>query len=98
MKIGRHIAAFLLAAAVPAAAGAQDLRSGPYELPYKNTYVKEVFVAENDFRTMKPETIRPRSFAEARKILPAPFWEGHDREIEMYWHAWQIAVPHYIIH
>lgn len=49
----------------PGGAGAQDLRSGPYELPYKNTYVKEVFVAENDFRTMKPETIRPRSFAEA---------------------------------
>ena len=24
---------------------AQDLRSGPYELPYKNTYVKNIFVA-----------------------------------------------------
>ena len=30
--------------------------------------------------------------AEARKILPAPVWEGHDKEIEMYWHAWRIAV------
>ena len=49
-------------------------------------------MAENEFRTAKPETIKPRSFAEARKILPAPVWEGHDREIEMYWHAWQIAV------
>lgn len=83
------MALVLLAAAAPVAAGAQDLRSGPYQLPYKNTYVKEVFVAENDFRTMKPETIRPRPFAEARKILPAPIWEGHDREIEMYWHAWR---------
>ena len=92
MKIGRDMALVLLAAAAPVAAGAQDLRSGPYRLPYKNTYVKEVFVAENDFRTMKPETIRPRPFAEARKILPAPIWEGHDREIEMYWHAWRIAV------
>ncbi|MBD9301586.1 MAG: glycoside hydrolase [Alistipes senegalensis] len=92
MKIGRDMALVLLAAAAPVAAGAQDLRSGPYQLPYKNTYVKEVFVAENDFRTMKPETIRPRPFAEARKILPAPIWEGHDREIEMYWHAWRIAV------
>ena len=86
------MALVLLAAAAPVADGAQDLRSGPYQLPYKNTYVKEVFVAENDFRTMKPETIRPRPFAEARKILPAPIWEGHDREIEMYWHAWRIAV------
>lgn len=85
----------LLAAAVLAAAAtlrAQDLRSGPYELPYKNTYVKEVFVAENPYRTMTPERIEPRPFAEARKILPAPFWQGHEREVEMYWHAWKIAV------
>lgn len=74
------------------AAGAQDLQSGPYKLPYKNTYVKEVFVAENVFRTAKPETLKPRSFAEARTILPAPMWEGHEREIEMYWDAWRIAV------
>ena len=56
----------LLAAAVLAAAAtlrAQDLRSGPYELPYKNTYVKEVFVAENPYRTMTPERIEPRPFA-----------------------------------
>lgn len=71
---------------------AQDLTSGPYKLPYKNTYVKEVYVAENEFRTMRPECIEPRSFAEARKILPAPFWEGHTREVDMYWDAWRIAV------
>lgn len=85
----------LLAAALVAAATAlraQDLRSGPYELPYKNTYVKEVFVAENEYRTMTPERIEPRPFAEARRILPAPFWQGHEREVEMYWHAWKIAV------
>ncbi|MCM1300790.1 MAG: glycoside hydrolase [Alistipes senegalensis] len=73
-------------------AAAQGLKSGPYELPYKNTYVKEVFVAENEFRTARPECIEPRSFDEARRILPAPVWEGHAREIEMYWHAWRIAV------
>ncbi len=71
---------------------AQDLKSGPYSLPYKNTYVKNIFVAENEFRTMKPETLEPKSFEEAKKILPSPVWEGHDREIEMYWHAWEIAV------
>lgn len=74
------------------AAAAQGLMSGPYELPYKNTYVKEVFVAENEFRNATPERIEPRSFDEARRILPAPFWEGHEREVEMYWHAWRIAV------
>ena len=29
---------------------AQDLKSGPYKLPYKNTYVKSIFVSENEFR------------------------------------------------
>ena len=39
-----------------------------YKLPYKNTYVKNVFVTDNVFRTMKPEITRPRSFDEAREI------------------------------
>ena len=92
MTLRKQIAALLPLVFAAGAAGAQGLKSGPYELPYKNTYVKEVFVAENEFRTAKPETIKPRSFAEARKILPAPVWEGHDKEIEMYWHAWRIAL------
>lgn len=75
-----------------AALQAQDLKSGPYKLPYKNTYVKNVFVAENEFRTEKPKTIQPKTFEQARKILPEPFWDGHADEIKMYWHAWKIAV------
>lgn len=71
---------------------AQDLRSGPYELPYKNTYVKNIFVAENSFRTASPEVIEPKPFEEAEEILPAPVWDGHEQEIEMYWDAWRIAV------
>ncbi len=63
---------------------AQELKSGPYELPYKNTYVKDIFVAENAFRTAAPETLQPGSFEQAKKILPSPVWEGHDREIDMY--------------
>lgn len=71
---------------------AQDLHSGPYRLPYKNTYVRNSFVSENEFRHMKPECIRPGSFQEAEKILPAPHWNGHEQEVEMYWHAWKIAL------
>lgn len=63
-----------------------------YRLPYKNTYVKEVFVTENSFRTMKSDPIVPGTFDEARQILPAPYWEGHDDQIDMYWDAWEIAV------
>ena len=63
-----------------------------YNLPYKNTYVKEALVAENEFRVAKPECIEPGSFAEAKKVLPKPIWLGHEKEIEMYWRAWEIAI------
>ncbi len=63
-----------------------------YTIPYKNTYVKEALVAENEFRVDKPEYITPKSFDEAKTILPNPIWKGHDKEIEMYWRAWEIAV------
>ena len=71
---------------------AQDLRSGPYELPYKNTYVKNIFVAENAYRSMPRSTQEPGSFEQARRVLPAPIWEGHQAEVDMYWHAWKIAI------
>ena len=58
MKIGRDMALVLLAAVAPVAAGAQDLRSGPYQLPYKNTYVKEVFVPDNETRDDTAPSVR----------------------------------------
>ena len=84
MKRLTVIAAFLIGAI---SIQAQDLKSGPFDLPYKNTYVKNIFVSENPFRTMKRETLAPKPFKEAQKILPSPIWEGHEKEIEMYWHA-----------
>ncbi|MCD7943118.1 MAG: glycoside hydrolase [Bacteroides intestinalis] len=63
-----------------------------YHLPYKNTYVKEPLVTENEYRVAKPQTIVPKSFKEARQILPNPIWDGHEKELEMYWRAWEIAV------
>ncbi|ERI85341.1 MULTISPECIES: MGH1-like glycoside hydrolase domain-containing protein [Bacteroides] len=65
-----------------------------YHLPYKNTYVKEPLVTENEYRVAKPEIIEPKSFEEARRILPNPIWEGHDKELEMYWKAWETAIGH----
>ena len=52
-----------------------------YHLPYKNTYVKEPLVTENEYRVAKPEVIEPKSFEEARQILPSPIWDGHGKEI-----------------
>ncbi|MDR0510007.1 MAG: glycoside hydrolase [Rikenellaceae bacterium] len=60
--------------------------------PYKNTYVKEPLVTENEYRIARPTTLQPKSFAEARSILPNPVWDRHPGEIEMYWKAWEIAV------
>lgn len=88
MRTASTIIALLLGTIVYA----QDLQSGPYILPYKNTYVRNVFVAENTFRTDKQQNIEPQSFKKAKKILPSPYWERHDQEIQMYWHAWQIAI------
>lgn len=70
----------------------QEEKVTEYNLPYKNTYVKEALVAENEFRVATPQFLEPKSFEEAKDILPSPHWEGHDKEIEMYWKAWQIAV------
>lgn len=63
-----------------------------YDIPYKNTYVNEALVTENAFRTAERQTLLPKSFEEAKEILPKPIWKGHDKEIEMYWRAWEIAV------
>ena len=62
-----------------------------YRLPYKNTYVKEPLTAENQFRGAAPVQVPIPKWEEARKALPAPIWAGHDKEIEMYWKAWEIA-------
>ena len=56
MTLRKQIAAFVSLVFAAGTAGAQDLKSGPYKLPYKNTYVKEVFVAENEFRTRTHQT------------------------------------------
>jgi len=85
----------LLASLMPLPTMAQNLmESGSplYKLPYKNTYVMETLVAENSFRTAKVTKTKPGSFAEAKKVLPLPYWEGHEKEIEMYWKAWEIGI------
>ena len=66
---------------LPFSAVAQNLMpsgSPLYKLPYKNTYVMQTLVAENQFRTQKPVKTIPGSFEKARKVLPSPYWEGHN--------------------
>lgn len=35
------------------------------------------------------------TFAEARHLLPQPFWAGHDEAIACYWRAWELAFGHF---
>ena len=86
---------FFLGIMLPLNMMAQNLISSGsplYKLPYKNTYVMETLVAENSFRTAKVEKTQPGTFAQAKKVLPSPYWEGHNKEIEMYWKAWEIGI------
>lgn len=91
---------FLLAgtAAIPA----KSLVAAPERLPavdsdediqneFKNTYIKNIFVTENEYRNAKPAIVKPPSFDEAKKLLPLPNWKGNQPAIDMYWKAWEIA-------
>ena len=65
----------LLGGIVPFQAMAQSCGNDSiYNLPYKDTYVKEPLVAENTYRIAKPRYLTPKSFEEAQQILPAPIW------------------------
>jgi hypothetical protein len=46
---------------------------------------------ENAFKRATPNMSHPPSFEAARSRLPAPFWDGHKRELRCYWKAWQLA-------
>lgn len=61
------------------------------QLEYKNTYVKNIFVTENEFRSAKPTLVAAPSFQQAKEILPVPYWKGNTEAIDMYWKAWEIA-------
>ena len=91
----RKIIFFGIALLAAVGAEAQNLISSGsplYKLPYKDTYVREPLVAENRYRTAKIEKQKPGTFEQAKKVLPAPYWDGHEKEIEMYWKAWQIGL------
>ena len=53
-----------------------------YHLPYKNTYVKEPLVAENEYRIAKPKPLNRRVSKKTRQILPNPIWAGHERNLK----------------
>lgn len=63
-----------------------------YVLPYKNTYIKEPLVTDNSYRGANAEIHSVNAIGDMKATLPVPIWEGHPKEIEMYWKAWEIGI------
>ncbi len=58
---------------------------------FKNTYIKNLFVTENQYRMGKGSIVKSPGFEKAKSILPSPIWKNHDEQIGMYWKAWEMA-------
>lgn len=61
---------------------------------YKNTYVKNLFVCENEFRTNQKKFSNVPSYKESKNVLPIPFWKDHENYISMYNRTWELAFDH----
>ena len=75
MKKRTMIAGLLGLAMWPGISHAQSCGNDSiYKIPYKDTYVKQALVAENEFRVQQPKYVTLPTFAEAKQILPNPIW------------------------
>lgn len=53
-----------------------------YHLPYKNTYVKEPLVTENEYRVAKPETMCRKASKKPGRFFPIPFGVDMTRNLK----------------
>jgi hypothetical protein len=58
---------------------------------YYDTHFREFLVEENAFVRMTPEDVPLTSFDDSWKLLPRPFWEGHEDAIDCYRKVWELA-------
>lgn len=58
---------------------------------YIDTHFREPLVEENTFHEMPSEDVTPPSFEDAWKVLPRPFWEGHEDVMGCYRRVWELA-------
>ena len=59
--------------------------------PFYNTHIKNRYVDENVFLSMKADSKQPPVFNSARALLPEPVWPGRPDVIRCYWKTWEIA-------
>jgi hypothetical protein len=62
-----------------------------YAAAFLDFQARQDLVRENSYRQRGQDTDPLPSWEEAKTRLPAPFWDGHDDAIAMYWHAWELA-------
>jgi glycogen debranching enzyme len=56
-----------------------------------DTHIANPWVKENRVLALASGNVLLPSFAQAREILPNPFWSDHTSEIACYWRAWELA-------
>jgi hypothetical protein len=56
-----------------------------------DTHIANRWVRENRFIPVAREEKEIPAYAQARRQLPEPIWEGHDSTIACYWRAWELA-------
>ena len=57
----------------------------------RDTSVPNPFVAENGFLKLSADRPPLPQWPDSRKLLPAPFWAGHEATIDCYWKAWELG-------
>jgi len=60
------------------------LKAAPKETPYDVLLPYET-QPNNSFNRRLP------TFAEAKELLPAPIWDGHDAALRCYWFIWELV-------
>jgi hypothetical protein len=72
-------------------AAPEPVHRGPWiRAPY-DTYVRNPLVARNTFLQMAPDAAALPAFAQARPLLPEPFWDGHGPAVDCFTKAWTLA-------
>ena len=58
---------------------------------YLDNYIKNPFAEENIFLHRKAVTEELPVYAQAKDLLPQPYWDGHEDTVSCYWKAWELA-------
>jgi Trehalase len=67
------------------------LRPWTRPVHYKDLVFPDPLVKENKFIGIMPDRAYTKQLGDCRELLPKPFWEGHQAQVDGYWKAWDLA-------